>query len=118
MASIQAVVDLGYPDEGNIMSEDDPDNPSAEDVYAATGAPSDAVSSAVRGTADHIAAAIDTGRKPGMPLSVLSNMVREAPLGSPFCGFLVGSGFCTTEIDILGRPFASYTESIQWSKTV
>lgn len=93
MASIQAVVDLGYPDEGNIMSEDDPDNPSAEDVYAATGAPSDAVSSAVRGTADHIAAAIDTGRKPGMPLSVLSNMVREAPLGSLFVAFLLGAAF-------------------------
>jgi hypothetical protein len=35
-------------------------------------------------------AAIEAGRKPGMPLSVLSNVAREAPLGSLFLAFLLG----------------------------
>ena len=35
-------------------------------------------------------AAIDAGRKPGMPLSVLSNVAREAPLGSLCLAFLLG----------------------------
>jgi len=34
--------------------------------------------------------AIDKGRKPGMPLSVLSSVAREAPLGSLLIAFLVG----------------------------
>lgn len=34
--------------------------------------------------------AIEVGRRPGMPLSVLSNMAREAPLGSLFLAFLLG----------------------------
>jgi len=34
--------------------------------------------------------AIDDGRKPGMPLSVLSNIAREAPLGSLLIAFLLG----------------------------
>jgi hypothetical protein len=75
------------------MSDKDSRYPLAEDVYVAAGAPSDGVAGAVRGTADHIAAAIATGRKPGMPLSVLSNMVREAPLGSLFVVFLLGMAF-------------------------
>lgn len=33
---------------------------------------------------------IDAGRQPGMPLSILSNVAREAPLGSLFLAFLVG----------------------------
>ena len=32
----------------------------------------------------------EAGRKPGMPLSVLSNIAREAPLGSLLVAFLVG----------------------------
>jgi hypothetical protein len=35
-------------------------------------------------------AAIDAGRQPGMPLSVLSNMAREAPLGTLLMAFLLG----------------------------
>ena len=35
-------------------------------------------------------AAIEAGRQPGMPLSVLSNVAREAPLGSLFLAFLFG----------------------------
>jgi hypothetical protein len=44
----------------------------------------------VKGTVHRIGAAIDTGRKPGMPLSILSNMAREAPLGSLLVAFLLG----------------------------
>jgi hypothetical protein len=75
------------------MSEEGPHHPLAGDVYVAAVAPGDAVSDAVRGTADRVAAAIETGRKPGMPLSVLSNIVREAPLGSLFVAFLLGIAF-------------------------
>jgi hypothetical protein len=74
------------------MSDKDPENPLGEDFVRAE-APSDLGSSAVSATASHIAAAIETGRKPGMPLSVLSNMVREAPLGSLFAAFLFGVAF-------------------------
>jgi len=48
------------------------------------------VSDAVQGTVRRIGAAIDTGRKPGMPLSILSNIAREAPLGSLLVAFLLG----------------------------
>jgi len=34
--------------------------------------------------------AYEAARKPGMPLSVLSNIVREAPLGSLALAFLLG----------------------------
>jgi hypothetical protein len=37
-----------------------------------------------------VEAAIEAGRRPGMPLSVLSNMAREAPLGSLLIAFLLG----------------------------
>ncbi len=33
---------------------------------------------------------IDAGRQPGMPLSILSNIAREAPLGSLCVAFLLG----------------------------
>jgi len=48
------------------------------------------VSEAVRGTASKIGDAIDAGKKPGMPLSILSNIAREAPLGSLLAAFLLG----------------------------
>jgi hypothetical protein len=47
---------------------------------------SDAATSTVRGISD----AIEAGRKPGMPLSILSNIAREAPLGSLLVAFLLG----------------------------
>ena len=49
------------------------------------------VADTVKGTAHRIGAAIDGGRKPGMPLSILSNIVREAPLGSLLAAFLLGA---------------------------
>jgi hypothetical protein len=48
------------------------------------------VSEAVKGTARRIGDAIETGKKPGMPLSILSNIAREAPLGSLLVAFLLG----------------------------
>jgi hypothetical protein len=46
----------------------------------------DALNDAVR----RAKAAIEAGRQPGMPLSVLSNVAREAPLGSLLLAFLLG----------------------------
>jgi hypothetical protein len=48
------------------------------------------VADAVQGTARRIGDAVDSGRRPGMPLSVLSNIAREAPLGSLLVAFLLG----------------------------
>jgi hypothetical protein len=48
------------------------------------------VSEAVKNTANRIGDAVEAGRKPGMPLSVLSNIAREAPLGSLLVAFLLG----------------------------
>jgi hypothetical protein len=45
---------------------------------------------AVKGTAQRIGDVVNSGRKPGMPLSVLSNIAREAPLGSLLVAFLLG----------------------------
>ena len=48
------------------------------------------VSEAVKGTFHRVSSAIEASRKPGMPLSILSNTAREAPLGSLFVAFLLG----------------------------
>jgi hypothetical protein len=48
------------------------------------------VSEAVKGAAHRVNDAIESGRKPGMPLSILSNIAREAPLGSLLAAFLLG----------------------------
>ena len=48
------------------------------------------VSDAVKGAANRVSDAIESGRKPGMPLSILSNIAREAPLGSLLVAFLLG----------------------------
>ena len=48
------------------------------------------VSDAVKGTINRVSGAIEAGRKPGMPLSILSNIAREAPLGSLLIAFLLG----------------------------
>jgi hypothetical protein len=48
------------------------------------------VSEAVKGAASRIGNAIDAARKPGMPLSILSSIAREAPLGSLLVAFLLG----------------------------
>jgi hypothetical protein len=48
------------------------------------------VSEAVKETVNRVGGAIEAGRKPGMPLSILSNIAREAPLGSLLVAFLLG----------------------------
>jgi hypothetical protein len=48
------------------------------------------VSDAVKGTVNRVSGAIKAGQKPGMPLSILSNIAREAPLGSLLAAFLLG----------------------------
>jgi hypothetical protein len=48
------------------------------------------VSEALRAAVDRLTNAVDAGRKPGMPLSILSNIAREAPLGSLLVAFLLG----------------------------
>jgi hypothetical protein len=44
----------------------------------------------MKGTANRVSGVIEAGRKPGMPLSILSNIAREAPLGSLLIAFLLG----------------------------
>jgi hypothetical protein len=48
------------------------------------------MSEVVEETGRRVKGAIEAGRKPGMPLSVLSNIAREAPLGSLLIAFLLG----------------------------
>jgi hypothetical protein len=48
------------------------------------------ISEAVNGAVNRVSGAIEAGRKPGMPLSILSNIAREAPLGSLLVAFLLG----------------------------
>jgi hypothetical protein len=48
------------------------------------------VSDAIKGTASRVSDTIEAGRKPGMPLSILSNIAREVPLGSLLIAFLLG----------------------------
>ena len=48
------------------------------------------ISDALREAVNRVSSAIEAGRKPGRPLSILSNVTREAPLGSLFIAFLLG----------------------------
>jgi hypothetical protein len=48
------------------------------------------ISEAVHGAVNRLTGVIEAGRRPGMPLSILSNITREAPLGSLLIAFLVG----------------------------
>ena len=47
----------------------------------------------MKGAAKRVTDAIENGRKPGMPLSILANIAREAPLGSLLAAFLLGVAF-------------------------
>jgi len=75
------------------MSDDNPPPPFVYESLDPAREPKSAVaevSEAVKGTVHRIGDAIDKGRKPGMPLSILSNIAREAPLGSLLVAFLLG----------------------------
>ena len=74
------------------MSDDIPLSPPIyEDPDAAVGPKSrpDAIE-ALKGAVARVKGLIEAGRQPGMPLSVLSNIAREAPLGSLCLAFLFG----------------------------
>ena len=45
---------------------------------------------AVEGTVRGVGGAFRAARRPGMPLSILANIAREAPLGSLLVAFLLG----------------------------
>ena len=47
------------------------------------------VSEVMKGACHRVGRAIEAARKPGMPLSILSNIAREAPLGSLLLGVAV-----------------------------
>jgi hypothetical protein len=75
------------------MSDDNPPPPYVYDGQDPVAEPKFTVaelSEVVKSTVHRIGDAIDAGRKPGMPLSILSNVVREAPLGSLLVAFLLG----------------------------
>ena len=75
------------------MSDDSPLAPFAYEGLDPVPEPKSAiaeVSDAVKGIVSRVSGAIEAGRKPGMPLSVLSNIAREAPLGSLLIAFLLG----------------------------
>ena len=75
------------------MSDDNPPPPFVYEGLDPAPEPKSAVaevSEAVKGTVHRIGGAIDKGRKPDMPLSILSNIAREAPLGSLLVAFLLG----------------------------
>ena len=76
-----------------VMTNDIPPQPYVYEGLDPTPAPKstiEEVSDAVKGAADRVSDAIETGRKPGMPLSILRNIAREAPLGSLLAAFLLG----------------------------
>ena len=78
------------------MSDDSPLAPFAYEGLDPVPEPKSAiaeVSEAVKGTINQVSGAIEAGRKPGMPLSILSNIAREAPLGSLLVAFLLGVAF-------------------------
>jgi hypothetical protein len=47
-------------------------------------------SEVLKGAAERVSEAIKVGRRPGMPLSILANVTREAPLAAVLCAFLLG----------------------------
>jgi hypothetical protein len=72
------------------MSDENPPPPFVLDPAPEAQSTISEVTEAVKDTAHRIGDAIDKGRKPGMPLSILSNIAREAPLGSLLVAFLLG----------------------------
>lgn len=55
-----------------------------------TRSPVDSVTDTVKQTMHRASEAYDSAKKPGMPLSVLANIAREAPLGALFAAFIIG----------------------------
>lgn len=75
------------------MSDDSPLAPFAYEGLDPVPEPKSSVAEicdALKAAIHRLNRAIAAGRKPGMPLSILSNVAREAPLGSLLCAFLLG----------------------------
>ena len=75
------------------MAEDIPSQPfgyEGLDPSPASKSAIEEISDAIRGDASRVGDAIEKGQKPGMPLSILSNIAREASLGSLLVAFLLG----------------------------
>jgi hypothetical protein len=51
------------------------------------------VAETLRSASRHVSDAIETGRRPGMPLDIVTRMVREAPLASLAVAFMLGVTF-------------------------
>jgi hypothetical protein len=82
-----------FEQEISAMADDNPHQPYIYEGLDPVPEPKSAIaeaSEAVKGTIKGIGNAIETGRRPGMPLSVLSNIAREAPLGSLLVAFMLG----------------------------
>jgi hypothetical protein len=77
-----------------IIMSDDPALPPFiyEGLYPAEGKKSaiDSFAGIVKRAAKQVSNAVESGRKPGMPLSLLSNSAREAPIASLLIAFLLG----------------------------
>lgn len=63
-----------------------------EGLYPAEGRRSaiDSFAAVIKRAAKQVSDAVASGRKPGMPLSVLSDSARRAPLASVLIAFLLG----------------------------
>ena len=63
-----------------------------EGLYPAEGRNSaiDSFARIVKRAAKQVSGALESGRKPGMPLSLLSDSAREAPIASLLIAFLLG----------------------------
>ena len=75
------------------MNDQTPHSPYVYEGLDPAPAPKSAIAEitdALKGAADRVTETIDKGRKPGMPLSILTNIAREAPLGSLMVAFLLG----------------------------
>jgi hypothetical protein len=67
--------------------------PVAPETHATVGETVSRAAHAVGDTLERAGDTWDRARKPGMPLSVISNVAREAPLGSLLVAFLLGVAF-------------------------
>lgn len=75
------------------VTDDVPLSPQIDEDLSLAAEPKSRASEAVdalKTAIDSTQAAIEAGRRPGMPLSVLTNVAREAPLGSLLLAFLFG----------------------------
>jgi len=75
------------------MSDESPATPFVYDGLDPVPEPRSALAEAADAFKDavhRVGDAIEAGKKPGRPLSILSNIAREAPLGSLLIAFLLG----------------------------